>query len=106
MDLNDSPDPAMPAWALGPSLTLVNAEANRSLLVDALPLLQNDPRLDLSGVHQIDTGGVQLLLSLRSTLAESGQSLALASPSREVTAALELLGLRGHFPAAPAGPAR
>lgn len=106
MDLNDSADAAMPAWALGPSLTLVTAEANRGLLVDALPLLQNDPRVDLSGVRQIDAAGVQLLLSLRATLAESGQCLALAAPSREVTEALDLLGLGGYFPVRPAGPAR
>jgi hypothetical protein len=49
---------------------------------------------------------VQLLLSLRATLAESGQCLTLASPSREVCEALDLLGLGGHFPVRPAGPAR
>jgi len=106
MDLNDDIVVEMPAWALGPSLTLAQAEAHRALLVDALPLLQNDPRLDLADVAEIDSSGVQLLLSLRATLAQAGQALQLVNPSPIVRSALERLGLTALFPLTADAPPR
>lgn len=105
MDMSEASVIVMPAWALGPSLTLPQAEASRALLLDALPILQNDPRLDLSGVIEIDASGVQLLLALRASLADAGQVLQLLDPSTPVREALEQLGLARLFPIAPDQPA-
>lgn len=106
MDLSDATVIVMPAWTLGHALTLAQAEAHRALLLDALPILQNDPRLDLGSVTEIDASGVQLLLSLRATLAQGGQSLQLVDASPAVREALSRLGLTPQFPIAAEGPSR
>jgi anti-sigma B factor antagonist len=50
-------------------------------------------RLDLSAVAEIDSAGVQLLLSLTRSAAEQGRALALQAPSAAVVEALGSFGL-------------
>ncbi|MBL8327458.1 MAG: STAS domain-containing protein [Rubrivivax sp.] len=87
------------AWALGPEVTIAQAAENHSQLLAALPALAAYPRLELSAVTDFDSSGVQLLLALRSSLAEKGQTLHLVSPSAAVLDALGTFGLREQFPA-------
>jgi anti-anti-sigma factor len=71
------------------------AELKRSLL-DAL---QAAPRLeiDLAGVTEIDTSGVQLLMLLKREAANQGRELALAAHSQAVVEAFDLLDLAPFF---------
>ena len=88
------------ALALGPDMTIVQAAEHHANLTQALAALQDDPRLDLSGVIEFDSSGVQLLLSLRASLAASGQTLQLLEPSAVVCDALSVFGLLEQFPLA------
>lgn len=86
-----------PAFVLGPDLTIALAAENHGRLLQALPFLAADPRLDLSGVTDFDSSGVQLLLALRASLVERGQSLRLLDPSPVVREALGVYGLEAIF---------
>ena len=86
-------DSALAPLALGPELTVVQAGACREALVDALCAGTGDLALDLSGVTDIDSAGVQLLLALRHSVGARGGRLLLGTPSAEVCAALAVLGL-------------
>ncbi|MDN6861065.1 STAS domain-containing protein [Pseudomonas sp. CAN2814] len=58
-----------------------------------------DPwRLDLSAVEEIDTAGVQLLLSLRKQLQRHGAHLTLLNPSAAVRQIIDLLRLHLALP--------
>ena len=57
--------------------------------------------LDLDGVTELDSAGLQLLLLAKNTLGERGGQLRLTRFSEAVGATLALLNLSGHF-AAPA----
>ncbi|UUX94540.1 lipid asymmetry maintenance protein MlaB [Aquabacterium sp. J223] len=61
--------------------------------------------LDLRGVAEIDTAGVQLLLLARRTAVERQRALHLVNPSTAVMDALRLLDLLPHFGDAIAVPA-
>lgn len=78
--------------ALGPEMTIPFAAAVRQQLVDALhragPL-----SLDMSGVSDFDSSGVQLLLSTRRSLAARGDALHLHAASAPVREALTIFGL-------------
>jgi len=99
------PSAETPALALGPDMSIVQAAEHHAQLMQALPALQADPRLDLSGVDDFDSSGVQLLLSLRASLAAQGQTLQLVNPSLVVCDALTVLGLLDQFPRADSAPA-
>lgn len=86
------------AWAMGPEVTIGQAAENHAQLMAALPALAAYPRLELSSVTDFDSSGVQLLLALRTSLAEKGQTLHLVAPSAVVQEALEVFGLRDQFP--------
>lgn len=58
--------------------------------------------LDLSGVSDVDSAGLQLLLALRRTLAAQGATLHLAGCDGAAADALALYGMADAFPAAPA----
>jgi anti-sigma B factor antagonist len=60
---------------------------------------------DLSGVTEIDTAGVQLLLLARREAQARGVALHLRSPSPAVRSAFALLALDAHLAAAEPGPA-
>jgi anti-anti-sigma factor len=53
--------------------------------------------LDLSGIDELDTAGVQLLLWLKRDLANRGTTLALANHSPAVVDVLDLLRLTAVF---------
>jgi anti-sigma B factor antagonist len=91
---------AAPAWAIGPELTIAQAADTRNQLLQALPALAQDARLNLAGVSEFDSSGVQLLLSLRASLAQQGQTLQLLQPSAVVRDALATFGLTEQFPLA------
>jgi anti-anti-sigma factor len=78
--------------ALGPEMTIPFAAAVREQLVEALhragPLT-----LDLSGVSDFDSSGVQLLLATHHSLAARGDALHLHEPSAAVREALAVFGL-------------
>lgn len=60
------------------------------------PLLDTDPppaAVDLSGVTEIDTAGLQLLLRARRRAQAAGRDLLLHQPSTAVTEVCTLLGL-------------
>ena len=53
--------------------------------------------LDLSGVTDMDSAGVQLLLAARRSAVESGRALRLAAPSAAVADVLAILHLTALF---------
>ncbi len=64
-----------------------------------LELLRTRQRLelDLSGVDEIDTSGVQLLMSTKRAAAAQGRALSLVAHSPAVLETLELCQLLGFF---------
>jgi anti-anti-sigma factor len=79
--------------ALGPELTISHASTARDALFDAVRASTGNVALDLRGVTDIDSAGVQLLLSARRSLAERGDTLHLQAPSACVREALSVFGL-------------
>ena len=53
--------------------------------------------LDLAGVGEIDTAGVQVLLVLKREAERQGRGLRLVNHSRAVFEVLDLLNLQAHF---------
>ena len=87
------------ALALGPELTIAQASACRDQLVDALCSTQGDLSVDLSGVTDLDSAGVQLLLSLRRSVAARGGTLKVQAATPTVHEALAVFGLEASFEA-------
>lgn len=54
-------------------------------------------QIDLGGVTEIDSAGLQLLLFIKQEAARLGSQLTLTQHSRAVVDALELLNLSHHF---------
>ena len=79
--------------ALGPELTIPFAAAARDTLFDAVRASTGDLAVDLRSVTDVDSAGVQLLLSARRSVAERGDTLHLQSPSACVREALTVFGL-------------
>lgn len=91
-----------PALPLGPEVTIPFATATREQLLEALRGTSGDLTVDLSGVTDFDSSGVQLLLSARRSLLERGHALHLHSPSACVRDALATFGLAGALSPAAA----
>ena len=79
--------------ALGPELTIPFAAACHETLVQALAGSLGDLRLDLSGVTDVDSAGLQLLLCTRRSLVERGDALQISACSPAVVEALGVCGL-------------
>jgi anti-anti-sigma factor len=60
------------------------------------------PALDLAGVTEIDTAGLQLLLLVRREAQARGREVRLTGRSAAVVELLELAGVAAHFAQAPA----
>ncbi len=84
---------------LDPEVTIPFAAATREQLLEALRGhgAQGDVVLDLSGVTDFDSSGVQLLLALRHSLLARGNALQLQAPSASVRDALAIFGLAPTF---------
>ncbi|UWE17214.1 STAS domain-containing protein [Herbaspirillum huttiense] len=78
-------------------LTIFQAAERKPELLHALTLSQTQVVLDLSGVDELDTAGVQLLLLLRRELAAGGRQLEIGVYSPAVLATLDLLQLHERF---------
>ena len=85
--------PAPVNLALGPELTIAFAAAGRDTLLQALTDAPGDLQLDLGGVTEMDSAGLQLLLSTQRSLAQRGQRLHVTASSPAVDAALATFGL-------------
>lgn len=83
--------------ALAGELTIHRAEAIKAAMLAALG--DGDLELDLSAVVEVDTSGVQLLLSLAKTLATRGGALRMTAVSAPVMEAVGLLGVDHRFAA-------
>jgi anti-anti-sigma factor len=91
---------ATPVAVLGAEVSIVQAADNHERLLQALPALIDDPRLDMSQVTEFDSSGIQLLLALRANLSSQGKSLTLFQPSPVVREALAVFGLQDALPTA------
>jgi anti-anti-sigma factor len=84
--------------ALGSELTVRNAAALHAELTAALrgasPI-----ELDLSGVSEFDSAGLQLLVAAKKSAAALGKELQLIDPAEPVVEVLRFLSLTDEFPA-------
>ena len=85
---------------LGPELTIAFASQWREALLDALATSKGDLRVDLAGVSDFDSSGVQLLLASTRSLAARGHALVITQAADAVRDALATFGLRALLPAA------
>lgn len=86
-------------------LTIFQAAERKPELLHALSQASRMLSLDLSGVDEIDTAGIQLLLLLRREAASRGLLLAVTAYSPAVLAAFDLLQLHAMFHAEAVDPA-
>lgn len=77
-------------------LTIYRAEELKPLLLDSLRSAEV-LEVDLSGVCELDTAGVQLLMLAKRTAESEGRTLRLARHSPAVLDVFELFDLAGHF---------
>jgi anti-anti-sigma factor len=82
------------ALPLGPELTIAFAAAWHEALVDAVGANAGELTLDLRGVTDFDSAGVQLLLATQRSLAAQGRALRLLDPSAAVRDGLQVFGLQ------------
>ena len=87
------PLPAPGLHLLGPDMTIAHAATHREHLLAILAGQPGDLNLDLGGVSDIDSSGVQLLLATRLSLQQQGLTLRLAPCSTAVVEALSTFGL-------------
>jgi len=80
--------------ALGPELTIAFAAASHQQLAEALAHDSGTLTLDLSGVSEFDSAGLQLLLATRRSLAAKGRGLHITAASAVVRDALVVFGLQ------------
>ncbi|KAF0813945.1 hypothetical protein IGB42_01624 [Andreprevotia sp. IGB-42] len=74
-------------------LTIFQASELKDQLLQALSRTGNQIELDLSGVDELDTAGVQLLLALKQEAANQQKSVSYSHHSPTVLAAIDLLNL-------------
>ena len=83
-----------------PALLTLEGELTIFRAAQLKPLLLEDPRplvIDLSGVTEIDTAGVQLLMQAKKMALQSQASLSLVACSPAVMDVLEIFNLLSYF---------
>jgi len=78
-------------------MSIYRAAELKERLIDALGEADAVLEVDLAGVTEIDTAGVQLLMLTKREADASGRRLQLLAHSRAVATAFELLNLAGFF---------
>ncbi len=74
-------------------MTIYTCGELKPRLLEELAAHPDATRLDLSQVVELDTAGLQLLLTARRYASDAGRELTLANPSRVVADVLELCRL-------------
>lgn len=74
-------------------MTIYTCGALKPRLLEELSTHPDVTRLDLSHVLELDTAGLQLLLTARRYASDAGRELSVANPSRVVADVLELCRL-------------
>ncbi|MCI0994661.1 STAS domain-containing protein [Pseudomonas corrugata] len=77
-------------------LTIYTATERKDLLLELFPLAQ-EVEMDLGGVDEMDTAGLQLLVLIKQESLRHGSSLLLSNPSTAVLDALDMSGLHSFF---------
>lgn len=77
-------------------MTIYTAAEQKARLLEHLPDCP-ELELDLSGVTEIDSAGLQLLLVMKNESERLGHELRIVNHSRPVIDAIELLKLSAHF---------
>jgi len=83
-----------------PALLTLEGELTIFRAAQLKPLLLEDPRplvIDLSGVTEIDTAGVQLLMQAKKMALQSQATLSLVACSSAVLDVLEIFNLLSYF---------
>jgi anti-sigma B factor antagonist len=83
-------------------MTVYTCSALKPQLLGELTERADATELELSRVTEIDTAGLQILLTARRHASELGRSLRVVNPSRAVTEVLELCRLTGLLAASAA----
>lgn len=79
---------------LGPELTIVHASQLRDTLLTHLGQGENEMVLDLSGAVEVDSSGVQLLMSLQQSMSLQGRALRICGMSKALREVLTLYALQ------------
>ncbi len=77
-------------------MTIYSAAEHKAQLLDHLDECE-ELELDLSGVGEMDSAGLQILLLLKRESEKAGHSLRLTNHSQAVFEVLELLNMQAHF---------
>ncbi len=85
-------------FAIEGELTVFTAHDIKTSVLAAMST-EGSLHIDLSEVSECDGAGMQLLLAARHEAAQRGGALHLTSPSSQVMAVLQLVGLKDHFEA-------
>ena len=96
MDISLHEDGARCAVALAGALDIYAAESLRAALLDALSR-HAALDLDLSGVDEIDSAGLQVLMAAKVMAGAEGGELTMRGHSPAVLDVLELTRLQGYF---------
>jgi anti-sigma B factor antagonist len=78
-------------------MTIYTCGELKPRLLEELAAHPDATRLDLSHVVELDTAGLQLLLTARRYATDAGRELSVANPSRVVADVLELCRLGAHL---------
>ena len=83
--------------SLDGELTIYRAAELKELLLNALAAGGGDLEVDLSGVSDFDSAGLQLLMLAKKTAQERGRELRLTGHSPAVLEVFELLNVAAYF---------
>ncbi len=77
-------------------MSIYSAAEHKTQLLDHLAECE-ELELDLAGVGEMDSAGLQILLVLKRELERAGRGLRLSNHSQAVYEVLELLKMQSHF---------
>jgi anti-anti-sigma factor len=95
-----TPDRAVQRLHMDGELTILTAAERKAFLLEAIRKPYTITELDLSGVSELDTAGVQLLLLACRVSAAVGGALRVVAESGAVSEILDLVHLRAQLAAA------